>query len=138
MGEKIQDSTTENLMEKDVLLSGLVTIVNEAPLEIGVTLNVGGSLITGLLIGSINYLRGISELLSGNGPAADQFAKHFEDIAEEVEKTNAEAEDDNPSPNYIHLKNAKLVNVNGNVIELGYWRGKLSSIDGFIIANLNQ
>ncbi len=138
MGEKIQDSTTENLMEKDVLLSGLVTIVNEAPLEIGVTLNVGGSLITGLLIGSINYLRGISELLSGNGPTADQFAKHFEDIAEEVEKTNAEAEDDNPSPNYIHLKNAKLVNVNGNVIELGYWRGKLSSIDGFIIANLNQ
>ncbi|MGE8037908.1 gas vesicle accessory protein GvpU [Lysinibacillus sp. NPDC093692] len=135
---KTQDLTADNLMEKDVLLSNLVTIVNESPIEIGVTLNVGGSLITGLLIGSNIYMRSISELLSGNGPTADQFAKLFEEIAEEVEKINPEDEDDNPSPNYIHLKNAKLININGDVIELGYWRGKLSSIDGFIIANLNQ
>ena len=131
MAEELQTKEFDN---KDVLLTSFVNLANNISLEIGVTLNIGGALITGLLIGYDSYLKGISEMLKGHGPGADAFSAQFEYVLESRKK-HLETEEEMPLPNYIHLKNTKLTDVHGNIQELGYWRGKLTSVDGFILGN---
>ena len=75
MAEELQTKEFDN---KDVILTSFVNLANNISLEMGVTLNIGGALITGLLIGYDSYLKGISEMLKGHGPGADAFAEQFE------------------------------------------------------------
>ncbi|MFJ5771386.1 gas vesicle accessory protein GvpU [Psychrobacillus sp. NPDC093180] len=123
----------EKNSNQDVLLTSLIAATNNSTLEIGVTLNVNGNLITGLLISYESYLKATSERLKGHNKMADVISGFFDKIAKE-HAAYKESSGGAPSPSMIHLKDAKLIDGN-NTFNLEYWRGKISSVDGFIIGN---
>lgn len=121
-------------MEKDVILSSFVFAANskEAQLEMGVTLNVGGTIVSGILIGYNKYLESI-KLQFDQKPGGEFVASFMDKFLSAVEEEKIE-EEDVVLPIYIHLKDARFFTPGNNPIPNNggiLWRGKLSSIDGF-------
>lgn len=125
--------------DKDWFLQNLVNIVNSGGLSFGVTLNVGGFLVSGQLVGGKEYFEGFGSDFAGafsDSESAEyiqkSFAKHGEIYSSDKETS--------PPPSYIHLKEAKFFNTNGNPIPGNrgiWWRGRLSQVDGFSLGSLS-
>ena len=125
--------------DKDWFLQSLVNIVNSGGLSFGITLNVGGFLVSGQLVGGKEYFEGFgrdfASAFSGS-ESAEYVQKSFSKYGE-VYSSDKEAP---PPPSYIHLKEAKFFNTNGNPIPGNrgvWWRGRLSQVDGFSLGSLS-
>ena len=130
----------------DWLLAWMINFA-ERGLELGVTLNVGGALITGNLIGGRKYFETLGNLMQNANFTGFEVDPEFKtnmgtnfamwkDLYPKTEDIKA---DDVPRPSYIHLARAHIVLKNvpltsGDGVPL--WRGKLSSVDGFTIGTL--
>lgn len=116
--------------EKDEVLVHLIRQIEEAEKNtdlseeekyIDIILNVYGMIVSGELVSYKTYV--------------DGFVKPKTD--DEQYETAVESDD----RNYIHLRNVKFYVSSGNPIPANdikeiFWRGKLSSIDGFSLAKL--
>lgn len=141
MGEIIDNKPKET---NDWFLQILVNLVNEGSenISIGVTLLSHGFLISGQLVGGVEYFKGLAdEIASGlfsnpeNGEVVRnsvvQLANNVYNKTEDSEKPS--------SPSYIHLKHAKLYHPGSNPIPTNrglWWRGRISEISGFSLGNL--
>lgn len=131
---------------KDDFLITFINIVNEIKeLSIDVTLNVKGTMISGSLISSDSYLKEVSngfKNANGNATIGQVFSENLDRLAEEVatSPSNVEEKSDTKKAetNFIHLKNAKIVHLNGNFITNSVWRGKVESVDGFFLGSFNR
>jgi hypothetical protein len=117
-------------MEKDKVLVLLIKQIEEAEKNnnlsdedkyIDIILNVHGMIVSGELVSYKTYV--------------DGFVRQKTD--DEQEETTVKSDD----RNYIHLRNVKFYLSAGNPIPANdskeiFWRGKLSSIDGFSLARL--
>lgn len=122
----------------DWFLQSLVSMANNG-VEVGVTLQVSGLLVSGVLAGGKAYFEGFAEDFSSglNDPETaksvrDSFAKYGE-----IYKN--EGDDAPPLPQYIHLKNARFFNTSGNPIPGNkgvWWRGRISEVAGFTLGSL--
>nr|WP_288356451.1 gas vesicle accessory protein GvpU [uncultured Pseudomonas sp.] len=134
--------------DKDWFLSMLVKIANNGPGEFGVTLNVGGSIISGMLISGRKYFdefakqfatpfRGENE--DSESPSIEATLKQFGQIYDKTENEETDDKENNPV-SYIHLRDANIFFRDGTIpTNQGVlWRGKLSSVDGFSLGNLNR
>jgi len=132
----------EIIENADWFLQDFVNMVNGNEFGFGITLNVGGFLVSGQVVSGHKYFEGF----------ANEFAKNFEDteLSENVKKSYSkygeiytkekEDKEDLPRPNYIHLENAKFYNTNGQPIPNNrgvWWRGRLSEVDGFLLGALS-
>jgi len=125
--------------DKDWFLQNLVNMVNSGGFSLDITLNVGGFLVSGQMIGGKAYFEGFgSDFASAieNPKIAASieaaFAKNGEIYSLEGEMP--------PSPSYIHIMNARFFNTNGNPIPDNrgvWWRGRLSQVDGFSLGSLS-
>lgn len=123
----------------DWLLQFLVKFVVTTPVEIGITLSVGGNLVSGQLISHDAYFKQLSEDLSAS------FGQ-FENGAEETMKqiilsfTPGESADETTAFHFIHLKDCKTYPSDQSPIcaEGLLWRGKIASVDGFTIGQLTR
>lgn len=125
----------------DAFLQFLVNLVNNgSQLEsIGVTLQMGGMLVSGSIVSGADYF--------------DRFAASFTesldtldaDTRNGVRTSLAELGDVfrvpqpvDPLPNYIHLADALFFSADGSPIagQPTLWRGRTSSVDGFILGRL--
>jgi hypothetical protein len=134
-----ETSTSIPLMEvipnTDWFLGMLVNMINGNDNCIGITLSVGGSIISGQLISGHKYFEEFAAV----------FCKNYTDYnAEMVSKFSSFGDvyksDDKSMPvNYIHLKDAKVFQSGGTTIPSSsvLWRGKLDSIDGFFLGYLS-
>ncbi len=124
--------------DKDWFLQNLINMVNSGTMSFGITLNVGGFLVSGTLIGGKEYFEGFGE----------DFASGFQDLdfAENIKAAFAKngeiytSEEDVPPPSYVHIKCARFFNTNGNPIPGNrgvWWRGRVSEVDGFSLGLLN-
>ena len=110
--------------DSDRLLKELTKYVNETHYEINITIFVQGVVISGMLITEIEYIDTVSGQYIG--------------LSEEVLDIFWSSRDDSIKDDYIHLKNAIFhsavspITINNKV----YWRGRLSSIDGFVVGEL--
>lgn len=97
-----------------------------------VTLTVGGTLISGKMVGKKQYFEGVVEKAAESigGDTATSLFKLFAGIASEPHA-------DELKPDFIHLKNAKILKGDGTFIADIWWRGRLSAIDGFSFGSLN-
>ncbi|HVT36067.1 MAG TPA: gas vesicle accessory protein GvpU [Nevskiaceae bacterium] len=124
----------------DFYLRELVTIVNKTGLTFPITLWVGGSVVSGYLIGGADYFEELGSSLETFFASAkvddpmsianslvEPYRKHYEDIP-----------DEDPPPTYIHLRNARVFAPGQNPMpSVGtIWRGRLSRVDGFSFGNL--
>jgi hypothetical protein len=129
MDEKTSESDIYDFLQGDGLLQILVKGANDSDLKWPITLNVGGLLISGKIVGNKKYM--------------DHFATLFNDdkVREELKKVFAEAEAarketsvEDELPCYIHLEDAKFYNTTGKPIPANkgvWWRGRISEVQGF-------
>ncbi len=125
----------------DGLLRTLVKVADESALSVGVTLSVGGILISGLLIGHKEFM--------------ELFAKHWINSTEDEEAQQSwreawlpsaePSEEEMPertfrSHGYVHLKEARCFHSGGEPMpsygETTEWLGRLAAIDGWNLGSL--
>ena len=104
----------------DRVLQILVSVVNKGGQELGITLNVGGLIVSGILISNKKYWEdsqpGLRDMLKESGEKVDPQDELY----------------------YIHLKDAMYFNAGEHPVPVGgmWWRGKINSVDGFSLARL--
>lgn len=128
----------EQMTTDDAIVLLFLSLVEEDGIEVPITLNINGVVISGLLIGASAYYEGITESskLLHDGTMSKIIYKKFEDLKEayfKQKQENKEQEDQENSPSFIHLKNAVYFNTDGQSIPTSntWWRGRISSLDGF-------
>ncbi|MGM0877893.1 MAG: gas vesicle accessory protein GvpU [Bacillota bacterium] len=129
----------------DAVVLMFLSLVDEEGVEVAVTLNVNGVVVSGSLIGAKDYYAGITEASKElqDHTLSKIIAKKFTDLKEAYSKQRQEQddkEDKQNSPTFIHLKNATYLNADGQPITSKsgtWWRGRISSIDGFSFNFLN-
>ena len=142
----------------DWFLQSLVAIANRSGFEIGITLNVGGSIISGILVGGAKYFDGVAEewrigYLQSGGKSEDadfwkstisEFSKIYKESIEKQEQAAREGTQPESSPGelypeYIHLKDAQMHYSGQDPIPANrgiWWRGRLQAVDGFSLGSL--
>jgi len=125
----------------DGVLRHLVMLADRYGFSVGITLTVGGTIVTGNIIAAKDFFRELEKqtraasLDSSQKEFAEVYADGFQQIADLVA-----VPDDAPThiPNFIHLRNARWMIGRELVPESGsFWRGKIASIDGFTFGSLS-
>jgi hypothetical protein len=127
----------------DWLLAYIIGMA-EMSVEIGVTLTIGGQVISGTVISGRRYFKELAE-----GFATSTVSKGMEGLRESLKSgfsqfadlyPKPEDADLSPKPKFIHLTNTKFVL--GNKLTGGgpqaLWRGKLAAVDGFTVGSLKE
>jgi hypothetical protein len=133
-------STNENTPEQtephDVLLSSYVRAVNDrrdTSDVIGVTLFMGGAVVTGSLVSVHAYFAALAdEMGADDSPLAEMFRSTADEITPQAD---GDPDDDKGQPRYVHLRDAKILLAGGNTIPDNRgvaFRGRLDAIDGWI------
>ncbi|CAB3650742.1 MAG: gas vesicle protein [Achromobacter sp.] len=125
----------------DVFLQFLVNLVNNGGQlkSIGVTLQMGGMLVSGEIVSGAEYFDRFAETFADSLSDADGQARQSvrTSLAElgDVFRLPQPAE---PLPNYIHLADALFFTADGTPIagQPTLWRGRSSAVDGFILGRL--
>jgi len=130
--------------EADHFLRFLVTVMDNTDFEVGVTLNVGGLLVSGLLVGYDKYVEGVVSQLRGAGgdKEANMFVEEIFRRYAEVYNSDDQGGDPTPEPamdtDYIHLGEARFFTPGSAPlpVEGVWWRGRLSEVQGFTLGTL--
>lgn len=129
----------------DWFLQSTIETVIAKGVEIGVTLTVGGAIVSGTLIKGRTYFEELGATLT----AASQAEGDMQSVLGEAWKgytaiydKPAGAGDDwqAPAATYIHLRDTRFFSPGNAPLPTNQgvlWRGKLSSIDGFSIGSLS-
>jgi hypothetical protein len=129
----------------DWLLAWVVSLA-ERGLEMGITLSVGGSLITGTVISGRTYFEQMSEAMKSanySGEPADDvpeiMAKSFLAFTKIYPADRAEVDWDAHKPAFIHLRHATILKSETHYPsgDGTYFRAKLASVDGFLVGTLD-
>jgi len=134
----------------DWFLQKVVNRANSQDLEFGITVNVSGQTISGILVSGKKYFEMICDIFPEDCPDKNQenmndvFADDdnveelvFADEAN-IDELNNDEEQLLPAQ-YIHLMNASVHSTNGSVsADSGVlWRGKINSVSGFNFGVIN-
>lgn len=129
----------------DWFLANQIWFADAFNVEQGVTLNVGGVLVSGTLISGRTYFREIAETIRNatRGTHSEEFGQILgrnHEMFNEIFPERGEHDETYPQrpTSYIHLRDARIIGSNGYMIgnNAVLWRGKLSSVDGFSFGNL--
>jgi hypothetical protein len=134
-GEETETSTT-GPGDTDAILQFFVVMADTTGMNTGVTLNVGGLIISGTLVGMKEYFDSLVAGLRtarGNAMINEVLGERFNKFAEKAsEIMTAPYKDLWKEPEYIHLKNARWYTPGGAIPTKGIlWRGRLGAVDGF-------
>jgi hypothetical protein len=121
----------------DWQLQSLVNMVNQHEIEIGITLILGGTVITGTLIGGRQYFETFSANFAGAWPVDDEEKERLREALSAPAKMYASGEVDPAGPSFIHLGGATVRTPGGILFGDGaLWRGRLSEISGFVLGKV--
>lgn len=135
------DEAFNDPTQQDWFLQSLVNMVTSGGLEIGLTLHVGGLLVSGLLVSGRRYFEGFGEDFASAIPdaeVAENIKSSYASLGASIYQTREEGTTNAPS--YIHLQNAKFFSPNGNPLPANHgvwWRGRISEVQGFFLGNLS-
>lgn len=121
----------------DEMLSIFVSLANENGVGSSVTLTVGGSLISGQIMGRVQW---IDELMDHYGDLTSglrAFRESWVEVVDEIQK----AEVAGPYDTMIHLKNARWYSDgtgSGIPVEGAFWRGRLNQVQGWTLGSLGK
>ncbi|EHK86366.1 hypothetical protein [Rhodococcus pyridinivorans] len=135
-----QEKATElpPLLDQDPALESLVSVINQGPAQVGVTLYASGNIISGMLVGPEVYFKRLSELLRNSGDGGVAMAQWSDFWADATRYEDNDDDDVLPTPAHIHLLDAKAYTPGlGNAITHKTWRGRLSEITGWSLGSLS-
>lgn len=133
------------LRDYDPLLDVWVQQANSR-LELGVTLMVGGLLVSGTLVGQRQYLEGIADEFrnapggtpDGGGGLAEVFDSVVAELYGPSERKESDDGDGDASSEqdvgggFIHMKDVRVLDPGGDSTKAAWWRGRLTAVDGFM------
>lgn len=125
----------------DTLLVALVTAIDRAGGELGVTLNVGGCVVSGLLSPEADYVRGIATDFRAAG--AQELADAFDESggAEGLEGDRGDPVPREERAVYLHLREARVFAPGETPLPTDrgvWWRGRLDRVDGWFFGHLGE
>jgi len=126
-------------IDSDWFLRSLVQAVNRHELMLGITLTVGGTLITGTLVPGREYFRDLAEQVASSADdddAAEQLRATFAGLGEIYGKQPSEGEQ---LPSYIHLKDVRFFSPGGGSLpdhDGVWWRGRIDQVQGFVLGSV--
>ena len=131
---------SEQIGTDDAVILMFLNLAEENGIEIPITLSVSGAVISGTLINASTYYAEITESSKlPNTTISKIMYKNFNDLKEayakqkqeKQEKADKEAEENVLT--FIHLKDVKYLGtgVQPPSSSSNWWRGRISSIDGF-------
>lgn len=126
----------------DWLLAWIVSLA-ETGIEIGVTLSVGGQLVSGTVIGGRQYFDGISNSIKDSSasegdaslPIRESLAESFKTWRVVYPTPGDVSLNGGHKPSFIHLKNVTIF-MGTSPLPSNFWRGQLANIDGFSFGSL--
>jgi hypothetical protein len=134
----------------DYLLEDFVANANRGS-GIGITLDLGGMLLTGTLIGGKEYFQALGNSIASaiearDSEAAKAIRESYTKLGDDAQRRYAEydaalADGGNPHPlEFFHLRSARVLGFGGlTPSEPGFlWRGRLSHVSGFAIGTLSR
>ena len=133
---------------KDWLLEQIVSIVNYTGMQIGITLNLSGSVVSGIAISGKTYITEMAARLEAENPPFNENSPTFSSVLadalrgfEPLMPPFEEAKEGfmHENPNYLHLKSAETFVGGGTVIPARgatYFRCRISEISGFSLGTL--
>lgn len=143
---KTQDSELEAPQnpapDSDWFLQQLVRFSNEWGVQMGITLQVGGVLVSGTVINGKQYFEDFSASFAAGFKSDSELAAPFKTLIDSYKKiyTSKPPNEDLPPPNYIHLRNARFFGPGQQAIPNPpgtLWRGRISEVGGFFLGSLN-
>lgn len=143
MSSEEEERFREHYSKTIVSLESLVRVVTvgKSDSSISVTLNVHGTLVSGKLVSTVNYHKFLRHTILDNlhqkndrevfGPIEDAFK-----ILETVPIMD---ENDTFIFNYVCIQDARIF-LSGNTptVSVPYWIGKMESVDGFFIGEIEE
>lgn len=140
MTEKKIDAQKEiDFDMRDFLLQHLVTIANNTGLSMGVTLIVGGGIISGQLIGGKEYFELLKASMLSSTSNVEGVGEAFGQIFEEYSKIYTAPPEEKNLPTFIHLKQAMIFSPGQTPIPSNglLWRGRIASVAGFSLGSFS-
>lgn len=127
--------------QRDWFLQSLINGVNGQDTELGITLNIGGFLVSGQLVSGHKYFEGFGADLGSafTDPEAKRVLQQSFERFGGLYTSDPSNEPAIAPPNYLHLKNARFFNTAGKSIPENrgvWWRGRVSEISGFFLGVL--
>ena len=127
----------------DWFLQNLVNFANDCGIETGVTLLVGGLLVSGMIIPTMKYLDEFAALFA-SGVRDDpklgaSFSEFFRSYKQHLE-VRPDQGDVPALPQYIHMKHVRFFTPGQNPLpnnRPALWRGRITEIGGFFLGNLS-
>jgi hypothetical protein len=136
-----QSKKTSPTIQRDPMLQALAEVAERSTLELGVTLNVKGLIITGFIISQSTYFDALIEGL--NNVKQDHTVKEslLEFLSGLKDKLASPTDEQNLQkyPNFIHLRNVKIYPSEGRGMPTygdALWRGLIESVDGFALGEM--
>lgn len=130
----------------DWFLAELVRRANEGGFSVDVTLCVGGTLVSGSIIGGRAYFEGLAES-AALGPGDAEMARRARAFLRGPAEMYGEAPGDAPVDAadapvvYIHLADVRFFTAAGRRLPGAaglLWRGRLGAVDGFVLGALER
>lgn len=121
----------------DWLLQWLVKFVVSTKVELGVTLSIGGNLVSGLLISHDDYFDQLAQDLAAPLGQYDNGAeKSLKEII--LSFKPGDLAQDTSDFHFIHLKDSRTYSTDQSPIcESGVlWRGRIAAVDGFSVGQI--
>lgn len=125
-------------LDLDWALQDLLQMANTLNASIGITLTVGGTLLTGQLIGGAEYWKKFADQFASAFPPGEATESIRESFAAKAEIYPAGAPMPKYGYNYIHIDNCRAF-VGGSFVPTTgtLWRGRAAEVDGFSLGVLN-
>ena len=145
-------------ISNDEVLEYLIQKVEETKIGPSVTLTIGGLVVVGGLVSSklyYDYLSSLFDIYTDKSEGEtivlraiydtkdpielEALEKYSKDWKESIIKLRDKKDGDNHRPTHIHLHNVEVWEVfSTEPFRFEYWRGKLSSINGFSLGTKDQ
>jgi|GEM_PF-696268 len=128
-------------VQKDPMLQALAEVAERSPLELGVTLNIKGLIITGFIISQSNYFESLISGLKSTDQDSEIKDSLLEFLSGLKEKLTAKPkqQSSHEHPKFIHLRNVKIYPSEGRGMPTygdALWRGLIDSVDGFALGEM--
>jgi hypothetical protein len=134
------NSSKESAHHYDAMLQAFAAVAERSTLELGVTLNVKGLIITGFIISQENYFNALIEGLESIDQDNDLKESLQDFLAQLKDKmVGGSAKGKQTLPKFIHLRNVKIYPSEGKGMPTygdALWRGKIDAVDGFSLGEM--
>lgn len=139
------EATLEHLHQEDGdwFLQSLVETINGSEAELGITLQMGGLLVSGQLISGHRWFEAFAEQIASGVADAEGREEVRAAYASYADVYRLEGSDleDSPLPQYIHLRDARYFGSDGNAVPSAagvLWRGRIASVGSFHLGRFEQ